>query len=273
MKPLTSKKGLEAFLMEHYANGGVGALISGGSLPDGSVPLYEYLDTIRKVKEKTDLIINTHTGLLNEGTAQRLAEAGVDIVSFDINMDPEIIHDIYHLDKELNDYKEAVERLKKYNLNIVPHICVGLHYGSLHKELESLKYIKESQINPDLIVLIVLIPPKNSNERFESPSSNDIAKIIAITRYMFPKTEISLGCMRPRKKSRYSIEMKALKGGITRIEMPSKKVLKNYKKENPQIKFQFFSACCAVPAKFEKQIKMDNTAVKQRYKNVNNPNV
>lgn len=273
MKAITSKKGLEAFLMEHYTNDGVGVLISGGSLSDGSVPLIDYLGVIKKVKEKTDLIINTHTGLLNEPTAQKLAEAGIDIVSFDINMDREIIRDIYHLDKDLNDYKKAIELLKKYNLNIVPHICVGLHYGSLRKELESLKYIKESEINPALIVLIVLIPPKNSKGRFETPTSNAIAKIIAITRHMFPTTEISLGCMRPRNKSRDSIEMKALKGGITRIEMPSKKVLKTFKKEKPQTEFQFFSACCAVPVKFEKQIKMDNTEITRRYKNINKPNV
>lgn len=273
MKSITRSKELETFLIEHYDHDGVGALISGGSLSDGSVPLKDFLDTIKKVKKETDLIINTHTGLLNEHTAQKLAEAGVDIVSFDINMDREIIRDIYHLDKDLNDYKRAIELLKKHNLNIVPHICIGLHYGNLHKELESLKYIKESEIDPSLIVLIVLIPPKNSNGGFKIPSSNDIAKIIGITRYMFPKTEISLGCMRPRKKSRYSIEMKGLKGGITRIEMPSKKVLKKFKKENPQIEFQFFSACCAVPSKFEDLIKMDSSEVKRRYKNVNKSNI
>jgi len=73
------------------------------------------------------------------------------------------------LDIELSEYKRAIELLKKYNLNIIPHICIGLHYGKLHKELDSLKFIKQIGINPTLIVLIALIPPKNSNKIFQRP--------------------------------------------------------------------------------------------------------
>ncbi|TFG00504.1 MAG: radical SAM protein [Promethearchaeota archaeon] len=270
MKPVLSEKELEKFLIEHYNEGGVGALISGGSLADGSVPLNKYLDSIQKVKEETELIINTHTGLLNdEETAKKLAKAGVDIISFDINMDQQIIKDIYHLNKNLKDYKKAIDLLKQYKLNIVPHVCIGLYYGSIHKELESLKFIKKSNINPSLIVLIALIPPNKSNNKFKTPSPRDIAKVIGITRMMFPNTEISLGCMRPRKKARYSIEMNALKAGVNRIEMPLRKTLNEFKKKNPNAEFQFFSACCAVPVKFEDQIKMNKAEIKQRYKNLN----
>jgi len=268
MKPITNSKNLEAFLMEHHRNGGIGALISGGSLSNGSVPLFNYLDTIKKVKNKTGLIINTHTGLVDERTAQKLADVGVDIISFDVNMDKEIIEDIYHLDKDLEDYKKAIQLLEQFKLNIVPHICIGLHYGNLNKELESLKYIKESKIKPSLIVLIALIPPNRLNKRFKTPSASDIAKVIAITRLVFPKTEISLGCMRPRKKTRYSLEMKALRAGITRIEMPLKKVLSSFKEKNPHINYQFFSACCAVPERYEKYIKMEEKELNRRYKNL-----
>ncbi len=270
MKPIKSKRELKSFLMAHYKQGGNGALISGGCLSDGSVPLINYLRTIKKVKERTDLIINTHTGLLNDNTAQKLAEAGIDIVSFDINMDQEIITNIYHLDKDINDYKKAISHLKHYGLNIVPHVCIGLHYGELKEELRSIQFIKEAEINPSLIVFIVLIPPKNSkpNIKFKTPKPMDIAKILAITRIIFPKTEISLGCMRPRKKKRYSIEVNALKAGITRLEIPSKKALLNFWKEHPEIEYQFFSACCAVPKKYDNLIKMDRNEVKRRYKNI-----
>jgi uncharacterized radical SAM superfamily protein len=251
MKPILNNHDLELFLMNHYKNGGVGALISGGCETDGSVPLIKFLDTIKKVKHQTNLIINTHTGLLHEPTAQKLAEAGVDIVSFDINLDEEIVREIYHLDKNLTDYKKAIILLKRYNLNVVPHICIGLYYGKLHKELESIKFILESEINPSLIVLIALIPPKNSI-KFETPRALDIAKIVAVIRFLFPHTEISLGCMRPRGSIKIELEKYAIKAGITRIEIPSKKTLKWLKKENPQIKLKFFSACCAIPEKYEK---------------------
>ncbi|MFW9877369.1 MAG: radical SAM protein [Candidatus Thorarchaeota archaeon] len=142
MKPILENNDLELFLMDLSKKNGVGALISGGSELDGSVPLLKFLDTIKKVKKETNLIINTHTGLLKETTAEKLAEANVDIISFDINMDEEVVKNIYHLDIDLEEYRKALVLLKKYDLNIVPHICVGLWYGLLNKELESIKIIK-----------------------------------------------------------------------------------------------------------------------------------
>ncbi|MBY9012522.1 MAG: radical SAM protein, partial [Candidatus Lokiarchaeota archaeon] len=144
MKPILNSNELKEYLMDLHNNDGIGVLISGGCLPDGSVPLLNYLDSIKEIKEKTSLIINVHAGLLNEETASKLAQVGVDIVSFDVNMDEDIIKDIYHLDKNLDDYKKAISYMQKYGINIVPHICIGLYYGKLHKELETIKFIKES---------------------------------------------------------------------------------------------------------------------------------
>jgi hypothetical protein len=263
MKPILTNKDLETFLMEHYKNGGVGVLISGGCKLDGSVPLMKYLDTIKKIKKKTDLIINTHTGLINKKTAKKLADAKVDIVSFDINLDYEIIKEIYHLDKTPNDYKRAMLLLKKFGLNVVPHICIGLHYGKLHKELEAIKFLKETDFNPSLIVLIALIPPKRSKFQFDRPSPSDIAKVIAAVRFIFPKTEISLGCMRPRKNIKVEVEKYAIKAGINRIELPSPDTLKWLKQINPEIQFKYFSACCAIPSKFEDHAKSKDSDIKR----------
>jgi len=242
---------LESFLFKLSQEGGVGALISGGCEPDGSVPLLNFINTIKKIKDETDLIINAHTGLLNEVTAKGLADAKVDIISFDINADEEIIREIYHLEKNVEDYKTAVELLKKYELNIVPHICIGLHHGKIHKELDSLKFIKDLKINPSLIVIIALIPPKESEIVFEKPDSLDIGILIAITRILFPDSEISLGCMRPRGNVKIDIEKHAIKAGITRIEIPSKKTLKWFSKLQPKSDLKFYSACCAIPIEFE----------------------
>jgi hypothetical protein len=261
MISIRDNKKLEDYLLNHRKNGGVGILLSGGCLSDGSVPILNYLDTIKKIKKKTNLIINTHTGLLNEETAKKLAEAKVDIISFDVNLDLEIIENIYHLNKKLEDYKKAIALLKTYNLNIVPHVCIGLYYGNLHRELDSIKFIKESGLNPSLIVFIALIPP-NKNE-FKTPTPLDISKIIGITRIIFPKTEISLGCMRPRKKFREQIELKSFKAGINRIEMPATKTLKKIKKIDPRIKFQYFSACCALPEKYEILAKTNKSDLKR----------
>jgi len=263
MKKILSDNDLERFLFELYESGGIGALISGGSERNGSVPILGFLETIKKVKSETNLIINTHTGLLNEETAEKLADAKVDIISFDINMDDKIVKEIYHLDVELEEYNKAVNLLKKYNLNIVPHICIGLYYGKLHKELDSIKFIKNSGINPSLIVIIVLIPPKKGKVKFATPRPVDVAKVIATTRFIFPKTEISLGCMRPRGKIKLEVEKYAIKAGITRIEIPSKKTLEWIKKIYPNIQFKFFSACCAIPQKFEHYAESKKSDIKR----------
>ncbi len=267
MKQLNDNRSLEQFLTSLAKNNGVGALISGGSSHDGSVPLLNFLDTIKKVKKETNLIINTHTGLLDQETAKKLADANVDIVSFDVNMDEEVVKNIYHLDIELSEYSRAIDLLKQYKLNIVPHICVGLHYGRLNKELDSIKFIKETEINPSLIVVIVLIPPKNSKIKFDIPKPEDIAKIIALLRFIFPKTEISLGCMRPRGNIKSEVEKYAIKAGITRIEIPSKDTLQWLKNNNSEIQFKFFSACCAIPKKYENLAESNKVEIK-RYINI-----
>ena len=267
MKQILESKDLESFLLELSRRKGVGALISGGSELNGSVPLLNFLDTIKKVKKETNLIINAHTGLLNKETAKKLTEANVDIVSFDINMDEEVVKNIYHMDIELNEYKRAIDLLKKYGLNIVPHICIGLHYGRLNKELDTLKFIKETLISPSLIVVIALIPPKNSKVKFDTPLPEDIAKIIAMIRFIFPKSEISLGCMRPRGNLKAEIEKFAWQAGITRIELPSRDTLKWLRKQNSNIQFKFFSACCAIPKEYENLAESEKPEIK-RYLNI-----
>ena len=263
MHPITSKEDLKSYLLNLYHNGGNGVLLSGGCLPDGSVPLLDYIDIIREVKEETHLIINTHTGLLNESLAKKLAEAKVDIVSFDFNLDNDIIHEIYHLEKDFDDYIKALKLLQKYNLNVIPHICIGLYYGTLHKELESIKYLKLSGFNPSLIVLIALIPPRGSKLKFTTPNPVDIAKIISLIRFNFPSTEISLGCMRPRGNVKVEIEKLAISAGINRIEIPSKKTLKWAKRKYPNIEFEYFSACCAIPQEFEQSTQSSDHLIKK----------
>ena len=267
MKQLVDNINLEQFLRDLYKKGGVGALISGGSRLDGSIPILDFLDTIKKVKNETNLIINTHTGLLNQKTAQKLADANVDIVSFDVNMDEDVVRNIYHLNIELSEYKRAIDLLKKYDLNIVPHICVGLYYGKINKELESIKFIKETLVNPSLIVVIALIPPKKSKLKFDTPKPEDIAKVISLLRFIFPKSEISLGCMRPRGRKKIEVEKCALRAGITRIEIPSRETLKWLKSQDKEIQFKFFSACCAIPKVYEKLAESKKSDIK-RYINL-----
>ena len=47
MKAITTNSALEEHLINHYKNGGIGVLLSGGCESDGSVPLLDFLDTVK----------------------------------------------------------------------------------------------------------------------------------------------------------------------------------------------------------------------------------
>jgi uncharacterized radical SAM superfamily protein len=68
--------------------------------------------------------------------------------------------------------------------------------------------------------------------------------------------------MRPRGDVKLDIEKYAIKAGINRIEIPSKNTLKWIKKNDPDVVFNFFSACCAIPDKFEKYAKSKDSDLK-----------
>jgi uncharacterized radical SAM superfamily protein len=133
--------------------------------------------------------------------------------------------------------------------------------------LETIEFIKKIFKEPNLIVIIALIPPKTSTHHFKMPSPESISKLIATTRILFPKTEISLGCMRPRGNMKVKLEKYAMKAGINRIEIPSRKSLNWAKEYDSKINFQFFSACCAIPPKYEElaKSKMSDLKLYQNY--------
>ena len=73
--------------------------------------------------------------------------------------------------------------------------------------------------------------------------------------------------MRPRGRIKIKLEELAIKAGINRIELPSRNSLDWVQKFDPEINFQFFSACCAIPSKYEKiaKSKLDDLRIYQNY--------
>ena len=245
MKDISNEKKLREILDKLIADNAQGCLISGGCDLQGKVPLLKFIDILKEYHNKSNLIFNYHTGLLDDNEIQQLATIPPDVISFDFTTDEDIIKNVYHLnDKTINDYKKTLNSFINNNLNVIPHITLGLNFGHIKKELEALKYLKSLNKDFGLIVFIVLIPPKN-NLNFTNTDVNNISKVFKAARLIFPRTELSLGCMRPRGKLYSQIEVEAIKAGITRIVIPSR----NAKKLIDDIGYQVkkFSACCAIP--------------------------
>ncbi|HMK95440.1 MAG TPA: radical SAM protein [Candidatus Limnocylindrales bacterium] len=223
-------------------DGAVGCLVSGGCLPDGSVPLDGFMDALGRVKRDLGLTVFVHTGIVNFETAASLKKAGVDAALIDVIGSFETTKKVLNLDFVLQDFLDALKALEKSGLNFVPHVLVGLDEGKLKGEFDALKIIAE--VKPAALVLIAFMPIHGTAmERTKPPTPESIAKVASVARLMFPETPLMLGCMRPKGASRPETDVLALKAGVDAIAFPSEEAVKFA--ESRGWKTSFSSCCCA----------------------------
>ncbi|NIV43964.1 radical SAM protein, partial [Candidatus Bathyarchaeota archaeon] len=190
--------------------GAIGCLISGGCLPDGSVPLGGFLGAIAKVKKDLGLTVVVHTGVIELSMAEKLREAGVDAALIDVIGSDETIKEIYQLNMKVQDFDTSLKALQESGIPYVPHVLVGLHYGKLKGEFKALQMI--SKYRPSAVIIIALMPIHGTPMKDASPpTATDIAKVLAMTRLMMPGTPMVLGCMRPKGETREEIDVLAVK--------------------------------------------------------------
>jgi len=242
MIPATTPKDLINLCSELKRNGAVGCLVSGGCLPDGSVPLDRFLEAIARVKRDTGLTIVVHTGVVNLLTARRLREAGVDAALIDIIGSDETIREIYQLNVEVEDYNRSLLALHESGIPFVPHVLVGLHYGQLRGEFQALKMILK--YSPSAVIIIALMPIHGTSmENVNPPTPEDIVRVMAAARLMLPCTPIVLGCMRPKGSHRAKTDTLAVRAGINAIAFPSEKAIQFA--EALGLEATFSSLCCS----------------------------
>jgi uncharacterized radical SAM superfamily protein len=233
-------------------NGAVGCLLSGGLDENAAIPFEKFLDAIAEIKKETNLVLNAHTGLLSRSIAQILGKIGVDVASVDVIGDERTIKEVYGLNKIPEDYFNNLMTIRESGISyIAPHICLGVHYGKIVGELNALEMAR--QINPDEIVIIGLIPTRETlMEDTTAPSPETFGQIVAIARLMFPKTPLSVGCMRPKGRLRIEIDKQVIKSGADRLELPTRSALKELSELNLEIKK--IEACCTIPEWLEPKI-------------------
>ncbi|MEM2676062.1 MAG: radical SAM protein [Candidatus Bathyarchaeia archaeon] len=242
MRPARTIEELYNLCAKLKADGAVGCLISGGCLPDGSVPLDKFTKAIRRVKADFGLTIFAHVGIVNFEKALKLKEAGIDAALIDIIGDDETIREVYNLKVTVNNYEDSLKALSQAGLCFVPHVIVGLHYGRLKGELHALQMI--SRYKPSALVIIAFMPIRGTiMENVKPPEPLEIAKVLAIARVMLPETPIALGCMRPKGRHRAETDTLAIKAGVDAIAFPSEEAIKYAEAQGYGI--SFLSHCCA----------------------------
>jgi uncharacterized radical SAM superfamily protein len=242
MFPALTPKELVDLCVKLKKDGAAGCLISGGCLPDGSVPIDEFIDAIAEIKKELDLTVVTHTGVVDLETAERLKDAGVDAALIDIIGSDETINEIYHLDVGVYDYDRSLGAFHESGIPFVPHVLVGLHYGSLRGELEALKMI--SKYSPSAVIVIAFMPIRGTPmEKVNPPKPEDIVRVLASARLLMPETPLVLGCMRPKGEHRKRTDALAVGAGVSAIAFPAEEAIKLA--ESMNLKMSFSSLCCS----------------------------
>jgi uncharacterized radical SAM superfamily protein len=242
MHPTNTPEKLFELCAELKQNGALGCLVSGGCLPDGSVPLKQFIFTLEKIKRELGLTVFVHTGIIDSVTATALKNAGVDAALIDVIGSNQTIKEVYNLNVTVKDYANSLKALHEAGLNFVPHVIVGLQGGELKGEFHALKMIASGK--PSAIVVIAFMPIRGTAmAAVKPPQPTDIAKVTATARVMFPETPLVLGCMRPKGKHRAETDILALKAGANAIAFPSEEAIKYAEKQG--YKLSFSSYCCA----------------------------
>jgi len=242
MVPAMTPERLFDFCAQLEKNGAVGCLISGGCLPDGSVPLNKFIDAIAKIKKELNLTVIVHTGVIDFPTAKRLKTAGVDAALIDVIGSDETIRQVYHLDVSVADYEQSLKAFHDSGIPFVPHVLVGLHYGELKGELEALKMI--AKYSPSAVITIAFMPIHGTPmQNVNPPNPEDIAKILVSARLLMPKTPLVLGCMRPKGKHRTRTDLLAVKVGVDAIAFPVEEAIQLA--ESMKLETSFSSLCCS----------------------------
>jgi lipoyl synthase len=242
MHPALSPNELFELVKKLEQQGARGCLVSGGCLPDGSVPLDGFLAALGRIKRESSLTVFVHTGIIRQETALALKEAGVDAALIDVIGSSETVERVYSLRVRVQDYADSLRALDDAKLSLIPHVIVGLNEGKLDGELAALQMI--SQVKPSALVIIAFMPIHGTAmENVAPPKPADIAKVAAVARQMFPQTPLVLGCMRPKGKARAETDVLALKAGVNAVAFPSEQAIEYAKSRG--FRTSFSSYCCA----------------------------
>lgn len=192
-------------------------LISGGCDLTGRVPVLAHLERVRAWRPGR--ILNWHVGFVSEAEMEAIAPL-VDVVSFDFVGDNETIHEVYGLDRTVEDYVETYRLLRRY-ARTLPHVTIGLRGGSLGHERPALDRLQE--LGVDGLVFLVFIPtPGTPFADRMPPPPQAVAELLAEARVRFPAVPLYLGCMRPKGHYRDLLDPLAVQGGMNVVVSPSR---------------------------------------------------
>jgi len=240
--PAITCEELEKKALALHKRGAIGVLLTGGCDERGSVPIRSIIPAIKKLKEKTDLIIIAHTGFITLEEAKLLKDSGLSGIGFDVMGDMDAVKEVYGLDVSEKEYIDSLRAISDSGLSVFPHVCVGIHFGKLGGEFHALEMIRS--VAPSTIIITGLMPVAGTAMEHIKPQPSDFETVIKKAIEMFPRTPIVLGCAHSSGKDRAQIEKKALLCGVSGIASPTMGTIGFARKNGYEIKF--YGTCCGL---------------------------
>ncbi len=220
--------------------GAAGVLLSGGCDVEGRLPWSLLIPSIAEIKRRTSLYVSIHSGLVDEETALRLKETGVDQALLDVVGDDETYRTVCHVPFGVSRIAATMEAFQKAGLPMIPHIVCGLYYGQIRGEMNAVEMT--SRFDVGQVVVVSLMREGEALKSARKVKPEEVADIIAGLRFRMPRVIVSLGCARERGNTR--MELLALEAGVNRMALPSEEVIQRAREYGLEIRYQ--RTCCSV---------------------------
>lgn len=197
-----------------------GFLLSGGSNRRNEIKYEKYLPVVERLKRDfPHLKVAIHSALLDEPRARSMESAGVDTAMMDVIGAQETIRDVYHLDRPVEDFERTLAALCSTQMEVVPHIVIGLHYGRILGEANALDICARHGIHS--LVLVVVMPFYAKGGTFQTPATADVGRIFLEARRRLPGKQVLLGCARPAGMHKRITDAYAIMAGLDGIAFPA----------------------------------------------------
>jgi uncharacterized radical SAM superfamily protein len=245
MIPAQDPQTFEAQVREMVrADGLQGLLLSGGSNRRNEVRYERYLPAVERLKRDFPwLRIAVHTALLDTKRARAMEAAGVDVAMMDVIGDADTIRDVYHLDRPVEDFEMTLAALCDTSMAVVPHIVIGLHYGTLRGEARALEIVARHTVAA--LVLVVVMPFYAPPDRpFRTVPPEEVAEVFVAARQRIRHAPVQLGCARPAGQHKVMTDAYAVMAGFEGIAYPAPGIVALARAIGRPV--EQAHACCAV---------------------------
>ena len=221
MIPATSPEMLDAKVRDMIATQDLnGFLLSGGSNRRNEIKYEKYYPIIEGLKrDHPNLKVAIHSALLDERRARMMESAGVDTCMMDVIGHQDTIRDVYHLDRPVEDFEATLAALCTTEMEVVPHIVIGLHYGEILGEANAMDIVARHDIHA--LVLVVIMPFYAKKGTFKQPTTQDVGSIFAEARERLADKQVLLGCARPAGMHKRVTDAYAVMAGLDGIAFPA----------------------------------------------------